>query len=229
MTPFYKDQSVTLFHGDAYTAPVPVEHFLLTDPPYEITAAGGGMGAQRQYLAEIDGKIDGGFNIAFLESFPNWCVFCGKTQLVSLITAAGTRNWSLVTWNKPNPTPLTNSNYLPDTEYIVHAYQPGRLFGGYRDKSRFIVHPVEKNEFHHPTVKPLAVMSKMVRLGTRPGETVVDPFAGTGTTLVAAKMLGRMAVGVEKEERFCEIAAKRLAQEFFPMTDEPLIETEPML
>lgn len=64
----------------------------------------------------------------------------------------------------------------------------------------------------HPNEKSLAVLSRLVEALTGPGETVLDPFMGSGTTLRAAK-LGRKAIGVEIEERFCEIAAKRLAQE----------------
>lgn len=212
--PIYDDGVVTLYHGDAYKLLPLVEKpdLLLTDPPYELTATGGGMGAKRKYLSDIAGKIDEGFEIGILDAFPNWCVFCGKQQLIELLAAAKDRRWALVTWNKPNPTPLTNANYLPDTEYIVHAFQSGRLFGEYRDKARFIVHPVEKNDFGHPTVKPMAVMSKMINLGSQPGETILDPFAGSGTTLVAAKLLGRRAIGIEREKKYCEIAIQRLAQ-----------------
>jgi len=70
----------------------------------------------------------------------------------------------------------------------------------------------------HPTVKPLALMSYMVRLSCRPTGTVLDPFAGSGTTLRAAKDLNRRAIGIEIEERYCEIAANRMAQEVFDFT-----------
>jgi site-specific DNA-methyltransferase (adenine-specific) len=65
----------------------------------------------------------------------------------------------------------------------------------------------------HPVEKPIQWMRWAVALASRPGELVLDPFAGSGTTLRAAKDLGRRAVGIELEERYCEIAAKRMGQE----------------
>jgi len=64
----------------------------------------------------------------------------------------------------------------------------------------------------HPTPKPLALIRFMVDISARPGSTILDPFAGSGTTLVAAKLEGRKAIGIEINERYCEIAASRLAQ-----------------
>jgi adenine-specific DNA-methyltransferase len=71
------------------------------------------------------------------------------------------------------------------------------------------------NKSGHPTEKPLALIAYMVRLSCRPGGTILDPFAGSGTTGRAAKDLGRKAVLIEREERYCEIAARRMAQEVF--------------
>lgn len=65
----------------------------------------------------------------------------------------------------------------------------------------------------HPTQKPLALMAHLIGILSRPGDRIVDPFAGTGTTLRAAKDLGRRAIGFELDERYCEMAARRLAQE----------------
>jgi site-specific DNA-methyltransferase (adenine-specific) len=64
----------------------------------------------------------------------------------------------------------------------------------------------------HPAVMPVEVARRCIRLSTWPGETVLDPFAGSGTTLVAARQLGRRAVGIERSERYCELAVRRLAQ-----------------
>jgi site-specific DNA-methyltransferase (adenine-specific) len=71
----------------------------------------------------------------------------------------------------------------------------------------------------HPTPKPLDMMSFIVRISCRPGGLVVDPFMGSGTTLRAAKDLGRRAIGIELDERYCEIAANRMRQEVLPLFD----------
>jgi DNA modification methylase len=214
MKPYYEEAGIEIWNGNCHEIipTLDTPDLVLTDPPYEMSANGGGIGGRRKYMSAIKGHIDSGFDIAMLDRFPNWVCFCAKAQLKELLGSTGDRVWALVTWNKPNPTPLCAGNYLPDTEYIVHAYQSGRLFGEYRHKSRFIVHPVEQNDFAHPTVKPIAVMSKMVCVGSEEGNLILDPFCGTGSTLVAARNLGRRAIGIELEERYCEIAARRLRQ-----------------
>jgi site-specific DNA-methyltransferase (adenine-specific) len=64
----------------------------------------------------------------------------------------------------------------------------------------------------HPAPMPVEVARRCIRLSTWPGETVLDPFAGLGTMLLAARQLGRRAIGIERSERYCELAVRRLAQ-----------------
>jgi site-specific DNA-methyltransferase (adenine-specific) len=70
-------------------------------------------------------------------------------------------------------------------------------------------------ESGHPAPMPVEVARRCIRLSTWPGETVFDPFAGSGTTLLAARQLGRRAIGVERSERYCALAVARLAQTSF--------------
>ena len=213
---YYRTDLGVLYHADCLTIMPMLEpvDLVLTDPPYEMCAKGGGIGNKRAYMHGIaDSGLEFGFNTSMLDSFDNWFCFCSKKQIVEIIQKAERRNWMLLTWNKTNPTPLTNNNYLPDTEYIIHSYESGRLFGKYKDKSRYCINPIWKNRHDHPTVKPAFIIMKCVVLGSQEGELILDPFIGTGTTAVVCERLNRRWIGIEIEERYCQIAAKRIENE----------------
>lgn len=199
-----------LFLGDCseILPHLPKVDALVTDPPYQIAAQGGGIGANRKYLADIDGHIDAGFDIGMLSAFDNWLVFCGKPQLMDLMTQATNQGlrWQLRTWNKTNPTPLTNGNYLPDTEYMVHAFKTHVWQG----KKRWIVGNVEKSGFDHPTVKPQYVMTDALQCASNSGDSVLDCFMGSGSTGVSCINLGRRFYGIEREPKYFEIACRRI-------------------
>lgn len=78
-------------------------------------------------------------------------------------------------------------------------------------------HRRRDGRYGHPTEKPVPLMDRLVRMLTAPGGAVLDPFAGSGTTLVAARAIGRRAVGVEVHEEFCEMAVQRLRQAVMPL------------
>lgn len=219
MKPYYQDDWCTIFHGDCREILPQLEpvDLVLTDPPYIFeSSGGGGIAGKRQYAKEINtDNFRLGFDMGILKKFKNWFCFCSREQLAELITVASEnkKNWMILTWCKPNPTPFINNSYLPDTEYIIHSFGKNCLFGGYEDKHRYIIYPVEKNDFEHPTVKPVSIIQKLVRLGSQENEIILDPFMGSGTTLRAAKDLKRKSIGIEIEEKYCEIAVKRLRQE----------------
>jgi DNA modification methylase len=204
--------NATLILGDCMDIlpTLPKVDAVITDPPYLMSAKGGGMGAQRQYLADIHEHIDAGFDVSMLATFKNWFVFCGKPQLLDLINQAEKQalRWQLLTWNKTNPTPLSNNNYLPDTEYMVHAFESHH----YESKTRFVVGQVERSGFDHPTVKPQYVMQKAIKSASHQGGVVLDCFMGTGSTGVAAIQLGRKFIGIEREPKYFDIACQRIEQ-----------------
>jgi len=132
--------------------------------------------------------------------------------------------WLQQLFNRSSPT----SEYLQkDYEYLQKDYE--HLRQDYERLRRFFCLTPDDpktdiwhfspsgNPHGHPTEKPLPLISFMLRISSRPGATVCDYFAGSGTTGVAAKLLGLRCVLVEKEERYCAIAARRLAQEILPI------------
>jgi DNA modification methylase len=183
---------------------------VVTDPPYDIVATGGGIGAKRAYLANISGHIDHGFDVSLLAPFGNWMAFCALKQVFGLVKQAEAQGlrWQLLTWNKTNPTPLSNGNYLPDAEYIVHAFKRHDWQG----KSRFVVGPVEQNDIAHPTVKPQYVMRRCLLSASNSGDVILDPFCGSGSTGVAAVQMGRKFIGIERDPGYFDIACRRIEQ-----------------
>lgn len=98
--------------------------------------------------------------------------------------------------------------FHPVLFYGKRPPRTGMLPASYMEKK-----PSVDNKCGHPCPKPLSWMQWLVGLATLEGDEILDPFMGSGTTLVAAKSMNRRAIGIEIEERYCEIAAKRLAQE----------------
>lgn len=121
-------------------------------------------------------------------------------------------------WVKLGATPqFTGDRPATGFEAVTIAHQRGRKRWNGGGHHAVWSHPIVLNRGGndprlHTTQKPESLMCELVSLFSDPGESILDPFAGSGTTLIAAKRLGRKAIGIEREEKYCEVAANRLRQ-----------------
>ena len=188
MKPYYEDGSVTIYHGDCMEL-MPVAGVLVTDPPYPNNA----------------GYFDGSVEVARI--------------LLSKWDSDAIVFWSEL--ERPMlPAPLVAVHVWHRTNVNGRPYEPAYQFAldGKKRRSEVMRHaaifdgvgPGCYEYAGHPTQKPVAIMRRLIE---KVGGTILDPFMGSGTTLLAAKDLGRKAIGIEIEEAYCEIAARRLSQE----------------
>jgi site-specific DNA-methyltransferase (adenine-specific) len=219
-TPYYEDSAVTLYHGDCFEL-IPqlgaVDH-VITDPPYsERTHKGArtaGDGSEKLItFAHIE------FNAlrSLLDSIDvaRWVVMtCDLAHAAQLMISPpdSLEFIRLGVWVKPNPTPqFTGDRPGQGFEQVVILHPKGRKKwngGGYP-----AVWTCNKISGRHPTEKPIELYTRFIEQFTNSGDLILDPFAGSGTTLEAAKLMGRKAIGIELDEKYCEIAANRLRQE----------------
>ena len=191
------------------------------DPPYELQNTGRGAFGRRGYFTELE-PISHGIDSELLDMIVskmrrvNAYIFCNKSQLSKYLNYFEGRgcNVDLLAWHKTNPTPTCHNKYLSDTEYVVFARDPGvRLYGTYESKRKFWVTSVNREDrerYGHPTVKPLEIVETLVMNSSLAGETVMDPFMGTGTTGVAAVSNGRSFIGIELSETHYRTAVRRI-------------------
>ena len=214
--PYYQDDAVTIYHGDCREIVPQLGKFdlLLTDPPYGIFKKSGGdgkmFGSKTIYssddtAASWDNKPSKEI-IQLIISASNKFVIWGGNYMASSIGDCA----APLVWNK-----LTGNNSYADGE-LAFSNVAGtmRIFthqwcGAFKDSER-------GEKAIHPTQKPIALMTWCISLAGDV-QTILDPFAGSGTTGRAAKDLGRKAALIEREEKYCEIAAKRMAQEVFAL------------
>lgn len=203
MKPYYDQDGCVIYHGDCREV-LPLLHgnemelAIVTDPPYGINFAGQPTKWQRRRGAKPEAwdtqfaEID-----LILKAATRVCVWGGNYHALP-----PSRGW--LAWIKPDAPPSMGSVEFAWTNLDRNA--------------RYVVHSISATNAErvaHPTQKPLAVM-RWTLLGF-PRSAILDPFMGSGTTLVAAKQLGQPAIGIELEEKYCEIAAKRLQQGALPL------------
>lgn len=207
MTPYYEQDGITIYCGDCcdimpQLGPVDL---VLTDPPYGIGWSA--IGDQPEWT-------DDGFDPEQLLGIGSEHVFWGGNYYASALPNSA--DW--LTWVK-------RPVYV-DFSVDVRTYSTTELAWtdlGCRARFMCLVWDGGKRAgdpdnrmFYHSAQKPVELMLWCLGFSHTTG-TVLDPFMGSGTTLVAAKRLGRRAIGIEREQKYCDIAIKRLAQSVLPL------------
>lgn len=199
---------------------------IVTDPPYEFNGQhlkGAGRFGNRDYFKKL-GDLSEGVSEEQLDEMirvmkkPNMYLWGNWKQMVSFLDYFHDMNVNtvLLSWHKSNPPPLCCNSWLSDTEYCLHVRGKGvQLYGGFKDHGTYWITPVNKEgkeKYGHPTVKPLDIIETFVRNSSLEGQTVCDPFLGSGTTAVACKKLGRNFIGCEKDPQYMPVIERRLKE-----------------
>lgn len=221
MTPYYQDDLVTLYHGDARDWAQRAD-VLITDPPY-------GVGLAAKTTEQRHGQQSKPVTVKYDDDPAEVRALVAEVipRMLALTDRALIFPGVRMLWEYPEPASVGAVYVAAGTGRSAWGFQthhPILFYGkdpfladgkgsrpnGFRDERGL---GSDDGTVNHPCPKPLAWMRWAVARASREGETVLDPFAGSGTTLVAAKALGRRALGVEIDERYCEMAAIRLSQE----------------
>lgn len=212
------------------TLPDKCVDLVIMDPPYDITNVDAGDKSPLcrrigRSLGELEkGPLRNGFDFRVLDECeralrkPNIYIWCNKDMIPSLVSHFSRRRfvWDILVWGKTNPPPTYWNKYLTDKEYCLYFRKGGRCTPGcYEDARTVYVSPLnkrDKDRWHHPTIKPLEFTRRLIRNSTEPGQVVLDPYMGSGTTAVAALLEGRRYIGFEMNEGYCETAEERIAE-----------------
>ncbi len=208
--PYYNEGGMTIYHGDCreILPHLPKVDLVLTDPPYGIEFRSNHRFIKHDKIAGDDClPLD---TIQYLIDEAAWnatYVFHRWDQLPMLPKAKSVLAWVKNNWSMGDLEHEHGRQWEACSFYALPGHKfieriPDVLFANKTG-----------NEFH-PTEKPVILMKKI--LAANVGHTILDPFLGSGSTLRAAKDLSREAIGIEIEEKYCEIAARRLGQEVLP-------------
>jgi len=208
LAPYYRAHGITIFRGDCkkILAQIPTSFIdlLLTDPPYGInydTNASGRKGNRRNIYKPVRGD-DRIFDPTHLLAYSN-LILWGANYYAHLLP----RSTKWLIWDKRAG---KGQNCQSDAELAWTKGLPGVSTRALYHYWNGAVRASERGEpRYHPTQKPIELMRWCLGLYPQ-ARTILDPYIGAGTTLVAAKQLGRTAIGIEWDEQYCRIAADRV-------------------
>lgn len=236
MTPYYDKGGLTIYHGDALRLMSEMEdeslEIVFTDPPYSSGARQASQLRARKSMRRATGKHgeewigsdnmsghgftmlvrlfavealrltkEGGHLFSFID-WRQWPVLAGAVE------AAGWTIRACLVWDKEHYG--MGNGFRQQAEFILHASK-GTADNFVRHDLGTVFRASRHSLDAHPTMKPELVIGTI--LSAVPGETILDPFMGSGSTLRAAKDLGRKAIGIDNKKKWCELAVSRLHQE----------------
>lgn len=238
---YYEDANVQIYHGDCVPIMQAMHGVeldaVITDPPY---CSGGSLEAQKNTAAQglrtatvqaddfewfsADNMTTGGLvwlvRSVLVESRrllkPNRSAFVFSDWrmipfLAPALESSGLRYRNLIVWDKGSAG--LGVGFKPAHELILEYTNGATEYAAKTGQNVIRSRRVHTSERDHNCQKPVEVIAKLLEVATVEGGTILDPFMGSGTMLLAAKQLGRKAIGIELNERFCESAAKRCQQE----------------
>jgi DNA modification methylase len=194
---------------------------LLTDPPYGISRELNCKGKRLGTTAKLDfnfgdwDKLNTHWVEEALQKTKGWAIiFCAKKDIGKyweLLENKGFIAIDALVWQKPDPIPLNGkSKFLNAWETAIIGKRNGAHWDGYCTHNIIKCQAPKGKERIHPTQKPLKLFQELIKLTTKENQLVLDPFMGSGTTAVAAKLLGRNFVGFEIDQTYCKLANERL-------------------
>lgn len=224
--------TVQFHEGDCRDLLPTTADVVITDPPYAVDRHGRmlgqiasnyhGKGAHtRGYYDHNSAKFAEILTPAFdgmVQSLPKGgtlVAFCGNrtfAEMVTIATSVGFEMLDVLVFTGGGSFAKSRSSLMPRMELAALMRKKGavRQFNPSRNIANVFDIKKTKGESEHPTTKPQTWMRRLVEVFSEPGETVLDPFAGSGSTLLAARDLGRNAIGMEQEPEYANIVRRRL-------------------
>lgn len=207
---------------------------MITDPPYNFTksncrkmykegskrlVAKSGLYDYDSDLCRIAVQFGEKEINAFMDQIPrlmkkmNAFIFCAEAQLTAYIAWAERHGYkfAILLWEKPLNI-ISKSRFSQNVEFIIRIYDNGTALNKLEENELYnrVFHSRVVTKKKHPTQKPTEIFERLIRLTTKKGDAVLDPFLGSGTTAVAAKRLGRVYVGIERDDNFFATAQERV-------------------